>query len=104
MAVRAGFTAPMLGKKLVSTRLTRQPVAPLEQEDPLARRCEVPGEGAATGAGADDDDVVVAVAHVSSSMRSCTMIRAAASMSARCENACGKLPRWCAVSASNSSA
>jgi Transposase IS116/IS110/IS902 family len=41
---------------------------------------------------------------VSSSSRSATMIRAAAWISARCENACGKLPRWRAVSASNSSA
>ena len=32
------------------------------------------------------------------------MIRAAASINARCENACGKLPRWRPVSASNSSA
>ena len=92
----------VLGRPVL--RLARQPVAPLEQQDPLARRCEVPGEGAASGAGADDDDVVVAVAHVSSSRRSCRMIRAAASIRARCENACGKLPRWCAVSASNSSA
>ena len=33
-----------------------------------------------------------------------TMIRAAASISARCEKACGKLPRCRPVSASNSSA
>src|SRR4029078_785190 len=30
----------------------------------------------------------------SSCARSASMIRAAASMRARCENACGKLPRW----------
>ena len=33
-----------------------------------------------------------------------TMIRAAASIKARCENACGKFPRWRPVPASNSSA
>ena len=41
---------------------------------------------------------------VNSSSRSARMIRAAASISARCENACGKLPRCRPVSASNSSA
>ena len=40
----------------------------------------------------------------SSSSSSARMIRAAASINARCENACGKLPRWRPVSASNSSA
>ena len=37
-------------------------------------------------------------------MRSARMIRPAASISARCEKACGKLPRWRPVPASNSSA
>ena len=37
---------------------------------------------------------VRARAHVSSSRRSSAMIRPAASISARWENACGKLPRW----------
>ena len=74
-------------------RLAREPVAALEQQDALARGREVPGERAAAGAGADDDDVVLARAHVSSFSRSARMIRAAASISARCENACGKLPR-----------
>ena len=37
-------------------------------------------------------------------MSSGTTIRAAASISARWEKACGKLPRWRPVSASNSSA
>ena len=83
-------------------RLARQPVAALQQQDPLARRGEVPGEGAATGAGADDDDVVGV--HSRASRRSATMMRPAASMRARCENACGKLPRCRPVDASNSSA
>ena len=86
-------------------RLPRQPVAPLEQQDPVARRRQVAGQGAPAGSGADDDDVVVSlVAHVYSRRRSSRMIRPAASMSARCENAWGKLPRWWAVSVSNSSA
>ena len=42
--------------------------------------------------------------HESSSSSSATMIRPAASISARCENACGKLPRWRPVATSNSSA
>ena len=84
-------------------RLARQPVAALEQQDALARRGEVAGQRAAAGAGADDDHVVAVIMRYSSSI-SATMIRAAASISARCENACGKLPRWRPVSASNSSA
>jgi hypothetical protein len=49
----------------------------------------VAGQGAAARSRADDDDVVVVSrgAHVSSLNRSSRMIRAAASMSARCENA-----------------
>ena len=39
-------------------RLARQPVAALEQEDPLARGREVAGDGAAARAGSDDDHVV----------------------------------------------
>ena len=39
-------------------RLARQPVAPLEQQDPLARGREVARKRAAAGAGANDDDVV----------------------------------------------
>ena len=83
-------------------RLAREPVAALQQEDPLPRGGEVTGERAAAGARPDDDHVV-AIHQYSSSMLG-TMIRAAASISARCENACGKLPRWRPVSASNSSA
>src|SRR5262249_39744555 len=63
-------------------RLARQPVAPLEQEDLLARRREVTRGRAAAGAGADDDDVVPIHPQVSSSS-SWMMIRAAASISAR---------------------
>src|ERR687888_1629451 len=39
--------------------LTWHVVAALEQQDPLARRREVIGEGAAAGTGADDDYVVM---------------------------------------------
>ena len=78
-------------------------LASLEQQDALARRREVPHECAAAGAAADHDHVVV-VRHVYSSRASATTIRAAASISARCENACGKLPRWRPVRASISSA
>ena len=84
-------------------RLAREPVAPLEQEDALPGRGEVPGERPAAGASADHDHVVV-THQLSSSSRSARMIRPAASISARCEKACGKLPRCRPVSASNSSA
>ena len=39
-------------------RLARQPVAALEQQDPLAGRRQVPRQRAAAGAAADDDHVV----------------------------------------------
>jgi hypothetical protein len=39
-------------------RLARQPVATLQQQDPLARRRQAPRQGAASRTGADDDDVV----------------------------------------------
>src|SRR5262245_6755209 len=84
-------------------RLAGKPVAALEQEDALARGREVAGERAAAGAGSDDDDVE-RVHRQYSSISSGTMIRAAASIRARWEKACGKLPRWRPVSASNSSA
>ena len=74
-------------------RLARQPVAAFEQQDPLARGREMRGQRAAAGAGADDDDVVVLRQEISSII-SARMIRPAASISARCEKACGKLPRW----------
>ncbi len=83
-------------------RLAREPVAPLEQQDPLPRRREMPGEGSAARPGADDDHVIAV--HQYSSSISGTMIRAAASIRARCENAWGKLPRCRPVAASNSSA
>ena len=84
-------------------RLARQPVAALDQQHPLAGRSQAVDEGAPAGAATDHDDVVVAHP-LCSSMRSARMIRAAASISARCENACGKLPRCRPVSASSSSA
>ena len=82
--------------------LAREPVAALEQQDALSRRRKVPGERPAARTRADDHHVV-RVHHMSSSA-SATTILAAASINARCENACGKLPRWRPVSASNSSA
>ena len=90
--------------------LARQPAATLEKQDALPRRCEVAGERAAAGTGTDDDHVVIvhasssATAVQNSSRSSGTMIRAAASISARWEKACGKLPRCRPVPASNSSA
>src|ERR1700733_1894878 len=39
-------------------RLAGQPVAAFEQQDPLSRRGEVAGEGAAARPGPDDDDVI----------------------------------------------
>ena len=57
---------PVLDEHLVGVPvldLARQPVAALEDEDPLARRREVPGQRAAAGAAADDDDVEVVRAH-----------------------------------------
>ena len=68
-----------------------------------SRGSEVPGESAAARAGADDDHVV-GLHQVTSFSRSARMIRAAASIRARWENAWGKLPRWRPVAASNSSA
>ena len=83
--------------------LAREPVAALEQEDALAGRSKVTSERPAARPGSDDDDVV-GVHHVISSSRSARMIRPAASISARWEKACGKLPRWRPVFTSNSSA
>ncbi len=84
-------------------RLAGKPIAALEQQDALPRGCEVTGESAAARAGADDDHVV-GIHRQYSSIISGTMIRAAASISARWENACGKFPRCRPVAASNSSA
>ena len=83
--------------------LARKPVAALEQEDALPGGREVAGERSAARAGPDDDHVV-GVHHEISSSRSARMMRAAASISARWENACGKFPRWRPVLTSNSSA
>src|SRR5690242_7808909 len=83
-------------------RLPGQPVTALEQEDPPPGRRQVAHQRPAAGAAADHDHVVVA--HTYSCNRSARMICAAAWISARCENACGKLPRWRPVAASNSSA
>ena len=84
-------------------RLARQPVAAFQQQDALAGGSEPVDQRAAARAASDHDHVVGAHA-VNSSSRSARMIRAAASISARCENACGKLPRWRPVLVSNSSA
>ena len=84
-------------------RLAGEPVAALQQQDALAGGRQLAGQRATARAGTDDDHVVAIHAH-SSSSSSARMIRAAASISARCEKACGKLPRCLPVSASNSSA
>src|SRR6185295_6417505 len=83
-------------------RLAGEPVPALEQENPLARRRETAHECPPSCAATDHDHVVVA--HANSASVSSTMIRAAASIKARCENACGKFPRWRPVLLSNSSA
>ena len=57
-----GRDVPVVDEDVVGRpvlRLARQPVASLEQQDPLAGGREVPGERAAARAGADDDHVVV---------------------------------------------
>ena len=83
--------------------LTGQPTAALEQQDALAGWREVARERAPAGAAADDDDVV-GVHQESSARRSARMMREAASIRARWEKACGKLPRCRPVEVSNSSA
>ena len=93
---RTRLVRPVLG-------LARKPVATLEQEDAFPGRREVAGEGSPACARPDDDDVV-GLGHEISSSRSARMMRAAASTSARWENACGKFPRWRPVLTSNSSA
>ena len=50
------FGAPILG-------FPSQPIAALEQQDAFAGRSQVAGQGAATGPGTDDDNVIVSVAH-----------------------------------------
>jgi hypothetical protein len=72
--------------------LARKPVTALEEQDALPGRREMAGKCSAARAGPDDDHVVGVHYEISSS-RSARMIRAAASINARCENACGKLPR-----------
>ena len=84
-------------------RLAGEPPTPLQQQDPLSGGSEAVGERSAPGA-APDDDHVVGVTHDSSSIISAMTMRPAASISARCEKACGKLPRCRAVLVSNSSA
>ena len=91
------------GVRLPVLRLAREPVAALEQQDAQARGRQVADERAAARARADDDHVVGVHQRYSSS-RSATISLPAASIRARCENACGKLPRCRPVSASNSSA
>ena len=57
-------------------RLARQPVAALEQQDPLARGRQVAGERPASRPGADDDDVVVVHRSLSASDGALTRSRA----------------------------
>src|SRR6187200_817550 len=77
----ASIDEDVLGEPVLG--LSRQPVASLEQEDPLAGGCEPVREGAATGAAPDHDHVVVLGHHEISSSRSAMMIRPAASINAR---------------------
>ncbi len=56
-------------------RLAREPAAPLEQQDPLARRRQAVHERAAAGAAADHDHVIVAHPLISA-IRSARTIRA----------------------------
>src|SRR5262249_22432040 len=85
--------------------LAGQEVAPLEQQDPLARRRELVDQRSPSGATPDHDHVVVAHTLTPISWRrSLRMIRAAASIRARWEKAWGKFPRWRPVVVSNSSA
>src|SRR5258708_40290834 len=53
------FGTPILG-------LSRQPVAAFEQQDVLSQGSQMIGQRPAAGAAADDDDVIVSVAHESS--------------------------------------
>src|SRR5215468_283598 len=63
--------------------LAPEPVAALQDQNVLSRRCELPGEGAATRATADDDDVV-ALTHASLLKADATLHDAAVS-----KNRCG---------------
>ena len=86
-------------------RLAGEEVAALQQQDLLAGRSEPIHQSPATGPTADHDDVVVAHTSIPNSFRrSLITIRPAASIRARCENACGKFPRCRPVLVSNSSA
>ena len=65
----AGAVVPGVGRDVLAVdehgvgapvvHLPGQEVSPLEQQDPLARGGQGVGQGAAPGAGADDDDVVM---------------------------------------------
>src|SRR6185312_16414836 len=86
-------------------RLSREPVAPLQQQDLLARWGELVDQRPASGAAADHDHVVIAHRSTPTSLRrSVRMIRDAAWINARWEKACGKFPRCRPVLVSNSSA
>src|SRR5262249_2103105 len=83
-------------------RLPAAPLPPPAPPEPAFRPPGGPGARASARAGSDDDDVVAL--HQYCPIISGRMIRAAASIRARWENAWGKLPRCLPVSASNSSA
>ena len=68
-------------------RLSRQPVASLEQQDALPRRGQPARQRPSTCTRADDDHVIRIHSGHAPDRRSETMILAAASMSARCEKA-----------------
>ena len=116
LTLRLKFTPPPLGRR-VTAEIWLYP------DDSRPRAVdEVPARGGVPGgrreprvpqhpwdrpggrAGGEDPARAGVLQLAYSSSRSATMIRAAASSSARWENACGKLPRWRPVAVSNSSA
>src|SRR5204863_1270787 len=91
--------------ELVEERLEQVVVGPVDQRHVDMRAPELVRRGQPSEPAADDDHPAPGGAHAwISSKRSARMIRAAASISARCEKAWGKLPRCRPVSASSSSA
>ena len=97
---------PAASRRARGTRRRRRtPAGRRARRAPAAAR-SCGSAGAPGGRAAASGGVAAGTAgdQFSSSRRSATMIRAAASIRARCEKACGKFPRWRLVSASNSSA
>src|SRR5262249_34154583 len=107
--VRAGdvFGGQLRRRHLVEQRLELVVVVPVDQGDVDAFLTQAVGTRDTGQTAAHDDERPpprLSRHSESSSRTSARMIRPAAWISARCENACGKLPRWRARSTSNSSA